>query len=92
MAGAIAAGVFTETFVVTQVTSAHAVVAAVKARAGTYTGSLVNTLWGTVQVKAVINSAGKISDVIAVKLTDRGRRSVSISSQAAPIPLSLIHI
>lgn len=68
-----------------QVSAAHAVVHTSTARAGTYTGRLVSTIWGTVQVKAVINSAGRITNVIAVKLTDRGRRSVDISNRAAPI-------
>ena len=51
---------------------------------GTYDGSVVNTRFGTVQVQAVI-SGGKISDVIAVKLTDADRRSISISQQVAPM-------
>jgi uncharacterized protein with FMN-binding domain len=51
---------------------------------GTYDGSVVNTRFGTVQVQAVIAS-GKISDVIAVKLTDADRRSISISQQVAPM-------
>ena len=51
---------------------------------GTYDGSVVNTRFGTVQVQAVI-SGGKITDVIAKKLTDADRRSVSISQQVAPM-------
>ena len=51
---------------------------------GTYDGSVVNTRFGTVQVQAVI-SGGKISVVIAVKLTDADRRSISISQQVAPM-------
>ena len=51
---------------------------------GTYDGSVVNTRFGTVQVQAVI-SGGKITDVIAVKLTDADRRSISISQQVAPM-------
>ena len=51
---------------------------------GTYDGSVVNTRFGTVQVQAVI-SGGKITDVIAVKLTDADRRSVAISQQVAPM-------
>ena len=51
---------------------------------GTYAGSVVNTRFGTVQVQAVIAS-GKITDVIASKLTDADRRSQMISSQAAPL-------
>ena len=51
---------------------------------GTYDGSVVNTRFGTVQVQAVI-SGGKITDVIAVKLTDADRKSVAISQQVAPM-------
>lgn len=51
---------------------------------GTYQGDLVNTRYGTVQVSAVISN-GKITDVIANKLTDNERKSVQISNQAAPI-------
>ena len=51
---------------------------------GTFNGQTVNTRYGTIQVNAVI-SGGKIADVIAVKLTDQGRQSVSISTQAAPM-------
>ena len=40
--------------------------------------------YGTVQVKAVI-SGGKITDVVAVKLTDADPRSVDISNQVAPL-------
>lgn len=51
---------------------------------GTYNGQTVSTRFGTVQVNAVI-AGGKITDVVAVKLTDQGRQSVSISNQAAPM-------
>jgi uncharacterized protein with FMN-binding domain len=51
---------------------------------GTYDGQVINTRFGTVQVQAVI-AGGSITDVIAVKLTDQGRQSVSISNQAAPM-------
>lgn len=51
---------------------------------GTFQGDLVNTRYGTVQVSAVISN-GKITDVIANKLTDNERKSVQISNQAAPI-------
>ena len=51
---------------------------------GTYDGSVVNTRFGTVQVQAVI-SGGKITDVIAVKLTDADRKSIQISQQVAPM-------
>ena len=51
---------------------------------GTYNGQTFNTRYGTVQVNAVF-AGGKITDVVAVKLTDQGRQSVSISNQAAPM-------
>ena len=51
---------------------------------GTYDGSVVNTRFGTVQVQAVI-SGDKITDVIAVKLTDADRKSIQISQQVAPM-------
>ena len=51
---------------------------------GTYNGQTVSTRFGTVQVNAVI-SGGQITDVVAVKLTDNARKSVSISNQAAPM-------
>jgi uncharacterized protein with FMN-binding domain len=51
---------------------------------GTYNGSTVRTSYGTVQV-AVTIAGGKITDVAALKLTDQGGRSVSISAQAAPM-------
>ena len=51
---------------------------------GTYDGSVVNTRFGTVKVQAVI-SGGKITDVIAVKLTDADRKSIQISQQVAPM-------
>ena len=51
---------------------------------GTYTGSEVNTRYGSVQVQVTI-AAGTITKVTPLKLTDAGRRSVSISNQASPI-------
>lgn len=56
---------------------------------GTYTGDLVSTRFGTVQVAATI-ADGQITDVIAVKLTDNDRRSVQISNQAAPMLRSAV--
>ena len=48
------------------------------------TGALVSTPYGTVQVKAVL--VGKrLSDVVAVKLTDSSSTSVRISGRAAPV-------
>ena len=51
---------------------------------GTYTGSSVNTRFGSVQV-AITLSAGSITDVTAVHLTDADGRSRQISNYAAPI-------
>lgn len=47
-------------------------------------GAVEQTRFGSVQVEIVV-SAGKITDVKALKLTDQGGRSVEISNQAAPI-------
>ncbi len=57
--------------------------AAAKA-AGTYAGSVVRTRYGTVQVQITVK-AGAITDVTALKLTDAERKSVQISSRAAPL-------
>lgn len=52
---------------------------------GTYDGGEVDTgRFGTVGVKAVI-SGGKITDVVAYKLTDTDRKSIMISEQVAPM-------
>lgn len=51
---------------------------------GTYTGSSVNTRFGSVQV-AVTISGGAITDVAAVHLTDADGKSVQISNRAAPV-------
>ncbi len=51
---------------------------------GTVTGQIVNTPYGSVQVKITVSS-GSIADVIAVHLTDRGGYSVQVSNYAAPI-------
>jgi uncharacterized protein with FMN-binding domain len=51
---------------------------------GTYTGAVVSTRFGSVQV-AVVVSNGSITDVNALKLTDADGRSVQISNRAAPI-------
>lgn len=50
----------------------------------TYTGSSITTRFGPVQV-AVTISDGEITDVTAVRLTDRDGKSVQISNRAAPI-------
>ena len=51
---------------------------------GTFTGTDVDTRFGSVQVRVTI-SGGAISDVTAVQLTDHDQRSVSISNRAAPV-------
>jgi uncharacterized protein with FMN-binding domain len=51
---------------------------------GTYIGPVASTRFGDVQVSATIAS-GKITDVTALKLTDREQRSVQISNRAAPL-------
>ena len=51
---------------------------------GTYAGALEQTRFGNVQVQIVV-AGGKITDVVALHLTDQGGRSVQISNQAAPI-------
>ena len=51
---------------------------------GTYTGSSVNTRFGSVQVRITV-SGGTITDVTALHLTDADGRSVQISNRAAPV-------
>jgi uncharacterized protein with FMN-binding domain len=51
---------------------------------GTFTGSSVNTEFGSVQVQLTV-SGGKITDVTALHLTDADGRSVQISNRAAPV-------
>jgi uncharacterized protein with FMN-binding domain len=51
---------------------------------GTYTGSSVNTRFGSVQVQVTV-SGGAITDVTALHLTDADGRSVQISNRAAPV-------
>jgi uncharacterized protein with FMN-binding domain len=51
---------------------------------GSFTGTSERTRYGNVQVKLVVAS-GKITDVVAVHLTDQGGRSVQLSNKAAPI-------
>jgi uncharacterized protein with FMN-binding domain len=49
-----------------------------------FTGALVGTPFGDVQVRAVLNGS-RLVDVVAVHLTDSSGRSVSISDRAAPV-------
>jgi uncharacterized protein with FMN-binding domain len=51
---------------------------------GTFTGSSESTRYGSVQVKIVV-VGGTITDVVPVRLTDQGSRSVQLSNYAAPI-------
>jgi uncharacterized protein with FMN-binding domain len=51
---------------------------------GTYTGQSVSTRFGSVQVQVTV-SGGQITDVTALHLTDRDRRSIDISNRAAPV-------
>lgn len=51
---------------------------------GTYTGSVVQTCFGAVQVQITVK-AGPITDVEALQLTDDDRKSIQISNRAAPL-------
>ncbi|MBU1586495.1 MAG: FMN-binding protein [Actinobacteria bacterium] len=64
--------------------SATATPVATGAADGTYTGSSVNTRFGSVQVSVTIAN-GAITDVTALHLTDADGRSVQISNRAAPM-------
>jgi len=61
-----------------------AATSAAKKASGTYTGSVIGTRYGNVQVQVVL-AQGRITDVIALQLTDQDGRSQQISSMAAPI-------
>ncbi|QDY89870.1 FMN-binding protein [Arthrobacter sp. UKPF54-2] len=52
--------------------------------AGTFAGKVVQTRFGAVQVQITV-SAGTITDVKALQLTDEDRSSVQISNRAAPL-------
>ena len=54
------------------------------AASATYKGALVQTRFGAVQVQITV-SAGKVTDVTALQLTDDDRKSVQISNRAAPL-------
>ncbi|TFD59942.1 FMN-binding protein [Cryobacterium suzukii] len=58
--------------------------AASAAQSGTFTGPVVATRFGNVQVSVTI-AAGAITDVTALQLTNHDGRSVQISNRAAPI-------
>ncbi|SDZ10366.1 FMN-binding protein [Herbiconiux ginsengi] len=51
---------------------------------GTFTGTSAATRFGDVQVQITVEN-GSITDVVALHLTDRDPRSVSISNRAAPV-------
>lgn len=53
-------------------------------KAGTYTGSAVNFLYGNIQVQAVIAN-GKITDVIFLQYPNDNYTSISINTQAMPL-------
>ncbi|TFD80346.1 FMN-binding protein [Cryobacterium sp. Sr8] len=63
---------------------AAAAPAAAAAPSGTFTGSAVQTRFGPVQVSVTI-AGGAITDVTALRLTDRDGKSVAISNRAAPV-------
>ncbi|MCU6479694.1 FMN-binding protein [Arthrobacter sp. A2-55] len=54
------------------------------AKSGTFDGSQIQTPYGTVQVRAVI-TGGKITDIVALQLTDVGSLSGEIDQQAVPM-------
>ncbi|RFA18092.1 FMN-binding protein [Subtercola boreus] len=51
---------------------------------GTFTGAVSSTRFGDVQVSITV-ADGTITDVTALKLTDKEQKSVSISNRAAPV-------
>jgi len=61
-----------------------ATASAASSQSGTFTGSVVPTQFGNMQVSVTIAN-GTITDVTPLQLTNRGGRSVAISNQAAPI-------
>ncbi|WP_104200405.1 FMN-binding protein [Cryobacterium sp. Y29] len=54
------------------------------AQSGTFTGAVVPTQYGNMQVSVTIAN-GAITEVTPLQLTNRGGRSAGISNQAAPI-------
>jgi uncharacterized protein with FMN-binding domain len=51
---------------------------------GTHKGAVVQTRFGAVQVQITV-TAGKITEVTALQLTDDDRKSIQISNRAAPL-------
>ncbi|GEP26791.1 MULTISPECIES: FMN-binding protein [Cryobacterium] len=64
--------------------AATAAAASAAAQSGTFTGAVVQTQFGNMQVSVTIAN-GAITEVTPLQLTNRGGRSVAISNQAAPI-------
>ncbi|WP_241987752.1 FMN-binding protein [Cryobacterium sp. TMT1-66-1] len=64
--------------------AAAATAATASSQSGTFTGSVVATQFGNMQVSVTIAN-GAITEVTPLQLTNRGGRSVAISNQAAPI-------
>ena len=64
--------------------AAASTAAASSSPSGTFTGSVIHTQFGDMQVSVTIAN-GTINEVTPLQLTNRGGRSVAISSQAAPI-------
>ena len=54
------------------------------AASATYKGAVVQTRFGAVQVQITV-SAGKVTEVTALQLTDDDRKSIQISNRAAPL-------
>ena len=54
------------------------------AAAATYKGAVVQTRFGAVQVQITV-TAGKLTEVTALQLTDDDRKSIQISNRAAPL-------
>ena len=68
----------------TDAAAASAAATASAGQSGTFTGSVVATRFGNLQVSVTIG-AGAITDVTALQLTDHDGKSVQISNRAAPI-------
>lgn len=84
LAGAWQLGVLAETLLTSTGPTVTATPGAIPAGSGAFVGTVQSTRYGNVQVQVVI-TAGKITDVVTLHLTDDGGRSVQISNRAAPI-------
>jgi uncharacterized protein with FMN-binding domain len=65
-------------------TSTSVAPAASSSADGVYTGTEARTQFGSVQVQVTI-AGGKMTEVVPLKLTDRGNLSIQISNKAAPM-------